>query len=469
MSDHREYLPALESVEAKLRLLPVLLIAIIYLSMIIVPIAVRFSAFKNLLKNLNPHDQHLIVFGGVITVALILWIVVRMAFCISCIKTDSRGITLRGPLKNRLIPWHEIKEVDYRRTKAGSPILIINTMADSIKLNASDFYGYGQAIISIWLRSNKNDIKSFELPSELKAVLEPISDDIPREIDWAPHKAASPKANIKKIAAIIVVFIGGISFLICSSPKDLTFTFIIAALYIFIFSTVIIDILKRACNVRLREDYLEVTTAQGKIYMPWSEVVSAGWNRLTLSVSSKNPKKEVRIPYTPGNRQSEQLMLALIRRMRTAGVPHALSLPVFANKNDLYKPAASNETRGIMKRAFISSLEEPARKRISKLYYAELILVMAGFLLGAVIAFSDAFGFVARFIYARPAAEVRYFVPLVDSMVLGVPLMLGLVLGFDIIFEVMIAPKLAGEYKNIWKEFCKVAPNTKFEKDSCMY
>ena len=78
--------------------------------------------------------------------------------------------------------------------------------------------------------------------------------------------------------------------------------------------------------VRLRLGYIEALTWRGWVYVAWSDVADASWERNYL-VIRYGGKKSVFIPYVVGAEESEKMILGLIRQLRTASTPTAVSIP----------------------------------------------------------------------------------------------------------------------------------------------
>lgn len=103
------------------------------------------------------------------------------------------------------------------------------------------------------------------------------------------------------------------------------------------------------------------------------------------------------------------------------------------------------------RRAFLDSLDKPARAAVRRRRGIEAVLVVAALGSGILIGFTDSLRPITLFLYNRPAMENRFFIT-TESMVVTVPLIIGLLFLVGMLLEA-VEPKVLGQYRDIWREY----------------
>jgi|GEM_PF-1287919 len=448
--DQRLDLPYLESVETRDagRILPILGICAMYSWVI-------FAAIYGCIvyREFMPLEGRI---ATAILLACIGWIALRVLFSFTYFKTDSDGFTMRGPFRRRFIPWIEIQSASVSMTRTKETMLTLITKRDKVRVNARGLGG-GAGIAdcvaaSVWQHLRREGrADGMILPESALRLWDEIPDDVPAEIDWG--KPAS-KGTLFITILMAVFFYGGIIGMANSMGLTIPLLIMCASMALgvtammkMLFSTALCT----ASGARVRRDGIEGDFPFGKRYIPWSQVASAWWSQKNLVIKSVNPRSEIWVPYKLGSRESERLILCIIRYLRSAGNPQAVPLPVLISSDSSYfkKTAFSSQHIEAMKQAFLNTLDEPARRCIKRLGAIQSTLIFFGLALALSVMFTDPVGRLAHIFHASP--DVRYFFWL-HSLIIAVPLIITSTLVFSIASE-LICARFAGPYREIWKEY----------------
>lgn len=393
---------------------------------------------------------------------LVTGIVVKLLCSFLTCKTDTNGLSLRGPIRSAYIPWIDIKEALLKKTLTGSPLLILRTINHTYKIDptstGSSNFGYCM-IASTWQHLRRlGRAGCIELPGKSLSLWQEICDDIPHEIEWGKRPGLVPKlGNIVGISffpAMVAWAWFSFGFRWPANMMPLMLTLPCLALL----KLLAPSILRSARQIRLNEECLEAQLLFARATIFWSRVTSAFWMGHELIIRTESPRQEIRICHVLGKKETEQLILAIIRRLRTAGVPQAVPIPdlVSTDPDALQKPAYTSQGRGQLKWAFINGLEEPVKSQIKKLYYLTFIFTFIGIIFGAAVAMLDISARFARLIFGQ-APDTVFFIPF-SSLPLGVPLIMLNILIFGISAE-FLAGKFSGQYRSTWAEFAKIGRN----------
>jgi len=267
-----------------------------------------------------------------LAVALSLWFVLRGAFGYCYYKTDSGGLTMRGLIRKRFIPWIEIQQAGLRQTRMKNTLLTLRTGSGTIAVDPRGFGGRSSCadhvLASVWQHLRGiGRADGFELPPGAQSFWQEIADDIPQEADWA----RSAKVDTIGGFVCIAMFVGMLAPLWIVMDKNPFMILFLALLTLLVASMVRClfypELFLRAHSVTLRQDYIEARLLWRTVRIPWSEVSLARWVRTAILIQSTNPRREMLIPYEYGSKESELLILAIIRRLRTAGEPQAVVIP----------------------------------------------------------------------------------------------------------------------------------------------
>jgi len=322
--DNRPDLPPLESVEAGSRqILPVLIIMPMTLTPVAVVMILGFLFYRPYL------GTEAWVLSGIL-VLLALWVAGRMLSGFFSYKTDPTGLALGGPLRRAFIPWGEVNEA-YTKEAASEKVIILQATSGRFTIAPHGTAGRQGDLVIASIRQHLGKIGKADritLPAAALSLWDIIPEELPREMDWT-----GPSRLGENIAAafVFLMFGAGLVFMwsdVREKPMSLTLALPYTLAVAFIFRTLLPpSFLRKAVSVVLREDYLEARFVVGKASMMWSEVTSAYWNNEGLVIAGGRPRREIRIPWAMKSDDSSMLILAIIRRLRTAGVPQAVTIP----------------------------------------------------------------------------------------------------------------------------------------------
>jgi len=197
-------------------------------------------------------------------------------------------------------------------------------------------------------------------------------------------------------------------------------------------------------------------TVRGETRILWSEVARAAWKPvggvMGLEIKADNPRRQLRIRLATGLKESEQLFLAIIRRLRAQGYSQPLVLPVMVSDDPsvLDRPTASSGRQTGVQRAYLNTLPEPARRRLSGLWYLQVGLVITGLFIGAVIPIIlDPVARLSWKLHAVGAPGVRFFVT-ISSLPLAVPAIILCSAVFAMLGS-LIGYRWSGPHRKEWR------------------
>lgn len=271
--------------------------------------------------------------GVALLALLVLWVIVRLALGVYSWKTDERGLTMRGPIIRRFVAWGDVEDA-WSGQGTSDLFYHLQTNGGAIRVNVEsrrDAPGLYASIRQHLRRLGRAG--SLDLPENALSLWDVIPDEVPNTIHWTnPHP---PKLWGIIIPGLILVAMA--TGCVWIAVVGAGFAKGIAALGVLVFGSVIWstihDLMRTALSVSLGDDRLEVQTARKSVTIPWSEVVTARWANDAncayggILIAGRNAPDTVSIPYWASDDDSGKLVLAVIRRLRTAGVPQALIIP----------------------------------------------------------------------------------------------------------------------------------------------
>ncbi len=399
--------------------------------------------------------------------ALEAYIVLRIATSVFTLQTNSDALTLQGVFRKRVIFWNDIQSASYRKTRLGCYCLFIETGNRTIKVYPSGIGGSttsGQVIVaSVWQhlrRLNRTD--SIELPSAVKSLWEDVPNDVPQEITWGKSPNLTTKIGAV-IAAIIFPAMAGSAILLCGSAGSILLWLIIASIYLIMgFFLISPEILHKAHKVSVKRDGIEIELALKRLHIPWSEITSSTWlnnsSNGKLNIKSVNPRAEVDISYLPGNKESENLLLAIIRQLRSSSAQIAIPLPSIMTTSDGQLKSCSQESSASLRRAYLATLPKAVSKKLQWLYVLPSFACIAGMAGLFGMLFLEPVGSLSKTVYS--GADILYFFP-----GLCLPLFLSgfacaLLLGFA---GDRLALYLAGKHRSEFTEYISIGSSKKFD------
>ncbi len=396
---------------------------------------------------------------------LVAFIILRALGGYHSMWTDPTGLTLKGVLRHRFIPWIDIERATLRKTRAGYNVLSLWTGRGRVKFNPSGISGSSRSSdalsASVFQHLRRlGRIEGIEISDSMKRIWEPVPEDVPRELDWT---SKSSKGDMVGFAIVTLMLGGGAIGLWFAFPLKfpaflfpLSLTLASAAMIYWLF---IPEAFRKAQIVSVREGYLEANTSLGKAYVPWSEVVGHQFLQGALAFYYGEKRRELRVPFIKGNKDSEDLILAIIRKLRTAGLPQAVAIPdiISRDRSSLYDSSLSSHERSSKLAAFINTLDPQTKKRIMPLWRMHIGATMLGFLCGAASMFTFPLERLAKSLHST--SDTIYFIIPLD-MGFAIPMMLGFALVLALVSD-KIARKRVGSYLEVWNELQKVASGGK--------
>ncbi|MEN6372724.1 MAG: hypothetical protein ABFD64_12020 [Armatimonadota bacterium] len=448
-------LPGLETIEPRDTSIVIIFMLLVFMAVMLTPIvsvAIRYGKF------IDQRGKVLII----ICVALLVWAILRLLSGYYRFKTDANGLTMIGVLHRRFIPWINVKEALITKTKISNYSLVLKTQHGTVKFEPRNW----GLIASTWQHLGRlGRADSMVLPPQALAFWEPVPDDVPQELDWSKKSAAGDIIS----ASVVVLFFGGIAIYLWFSvktlwsPMGLLIIWLTISMFIMLKWLLLPEALHKPWRIRVREDYIEANLPFSKAYIPWSEITSAHFannNSSELIIKYGRRKSEIRIFYMQGKKELEDLVLAIIRKLRaSSGV--AIEMPEFYSRNPeaLYKPAYSSQECQRKVRAFLNTLDPPVRKKVSNLYYAQYLSIFLGCAAAFAVMFGSPFERISRRLHSTP--NMQFFFTGVDMWLF---LATGVVFGTVVIAIInRTGIKMPSPYREAWIELRKVQSQGKLD------
>lgn len=331
MTEQLPDLPGLESVEAGIgRTLP----------LGVVMLAVLFLIVGGALWSLREYREFLgercgFVYGVTAVAAVAsIWVTVGILTGDYHWRTTPDGLFARSILRRRFVRWGEVRQATSRQSALRTvPSYTITASTGKFSIYPGTYSIIG-LYASIWQHLRRvGRADGLILPVEALSIWDRIPDELPSEMDWTD---ARPPLLWPYIA-IPAVFAAGVLWFSATEAMDGRY-FIAVLMILFssilplMFTSMLREIRSSARQVTLHEDRLEAVTPRASIVLPWSEVTNGKWEYDSCSGGFRiliggSGSVQAGIPYRPTSEESSKLILAIIRRLRTAGRPQALPVP----------------------------------------------------------------------------------------------------------------------------------------------
>lgn len=440
-------------------------IAVLSISSMLLPMLALFGyGYWRFHEYFEPGQQALFA----VIPALLLVLLLRWLFTFARIATGLEGVTLAAVLRRKFIPWASVLRASSRQTSLGKTIITLNTNRGPVRLDAGGMSGSSvvtariAASVGQHLRRNgiQNDVSLSE--TDLSFWHE-IGEEIPRETEWRVRK---PKGDIIAVAFIAAMFLVLVIGFGIDGKWDLRSMvpalMIVPAGAVMLAGLLIPEVRDKAYAAAVDDDAVDLDLPFGKRRIPWDCLVRADWHRgILLTWQDGRKKRTVTIPYEMGKTESETLMLAIIRNLR--GLPNPVAMPfpetVKLSPESLRRPVLTSQRRGMVKMAFINTLEPELGRKMTRLYRLNGLSCLLGMIPGLLSVFLDPMGMLSKMLHG---ADARFFFA-PDTMCLGLPMMLGGIVVFGLLGE-WAAGRLAGADRETWEELKKVAPPSRFER-----
>ena len=296
------------------------------------------------------------------------------------------------------------------------------------------------------------------LPPYSLSFWEPVPDDVPHEAEWSGRSVAFGKAA----AVFSVLLYGGFAvavwFWFPLRLPVIVFTIWLSLVSLIILKWILLpDTLHKAWRVSVRDDYLEAHLPFAKAHIPWTEIESAQLITYNLIIKYGSQNSEIRVPYTSGKKESEDMILAIVRNLRTIS-KIAINMPLtyLRNRDALYTPAQTSQHRI---NAFLNTLDPPVKKRISALYYSQFLAILIGCAAAFTAMSTSPLERISRSLHNTP--DTLYFLTSTD-MWLAFPALIIACIVYAIVIN-LIGVKMPSPFRETWKELCKVQHQDKFE------
>ncbi len=188
---------------------------------------------------------------------------------------------------------------------------------------------------SIWQhlrRLGKAD--NLTLPELALTFWDRIPDELPREMDWVNARVSRTWPTVM----LLVVFAGFVlwgAFAAASQGQYIgtVFMSLLAVGMLWGCRSILREAVPYAREARLTDERIDARTGHGAVSISWSDVKCARWrmdantNTVYILIGGGQPYREIAVPYVPFSEDSYKLILAVIRRLRTAGNPQVLTIP----------------------------------------------------------------------------------------------------------------------------------------------
>lgn len=268
-----------------------------------------------------------------LTAGLAVWTLLRLLFAGLYWKTDRRGLTIRGILYHRFIEWTEVEEAQSERTTLRELVYSLRTRKGTViaptRIDGSRKAGQELAASICQHLRHLGKSDSIELPAEALSFWDTIPDDLPREMDWrSPGRMLSPTRIALASALVPATVMAVVTYIACSEPRNWFLCAMMSLMVVPItglFYGEYRNAMRRAFVLSLSDHGFEAVTPGGRLQALWSEVTGASWDRSGFVIRAG--RRQLHVPYVPGDDNNGKLILAVVRRLRTAGQPTAVVIP----------------------------------------------------------------------------------------------------------------------------------------------
>ncbi|MEN6520742.1 MAG: hypothetical protein ABFD46_06270 [Armatimonadota bacterium] len=230
-----------------------------------------------------PHTLIGNIGSAVLATALILFyinFVKRILLEEQYIRSDSFGLTVKRALSKSFIPWSDVEDAWIAQSPGGKPRLTLKHKGKVFSMSGTATLNLGLAA-SIWQYLRQyGKAYNVHITESVRSLWNEIPKSVPKEMDWKPVDAPAG-FNIK--------------------------------------------------SIELRNDQISVDK-NGKLKtIAFSDVTAACWLRVPagvfLYIGSNKKHKRITIPVMLPEADYVRLLLAIVRRLRTAGVPQWVEVP----------------------------------------------------------------------------------------------------------------------------------------------
>lgn len=311
-------LPELESIEARSTsiLMVLLLCGGLYL-----------TANVLLLFQYQHLKQYIPVQGSIMLALMTLtnlWLLIRAALSDYVWQTSEQGLVARGLLRKRLICWHDIRQADSDEPGTSSATIRLSTNDTIFKIPYDEIL-----LASVWQHLRPmGRVDDLHLSSTVLSLWDMFPDELPREMEWRRKTSLHPKVS----GALVLVVFGGLIGLMWCGFHDTGPAIVMSTIVTLMMLPCLLmsfsEAMRPSTRFAVYDDHFEAENGWGSAQVPWSDVVHAEWFKLYIIMRTQNPRRIFWVPFQATDENSCQLILAIIRNLRKASNPQALTIPV---------------------------------------------------------------------------------------------------------------------------------------------
>lgn len=310
---------------------------------------------------------------------LILWVILRLLSGVFHWKADAQGLTMRGPLRRWFIAWQDMEDA-VSAEGTGNLGYRLRVNGSLVHVNVEGGSGSPAVYASIWQHLRRlGRAGDLQLPEAALTFWDRIPDELPKTMEWMNPRPPKMWVTILPILLLVVFLVwAGIAILQGGNWYMKGMVSIAGIGFLAMMCSALHDAARTAGSISITDDRIEARAARGTVVLPWSEIRNAQWAQNTnsgiseLLVSGRSRPDRIAIPHRTSDGESGRLVLAIIRRLRTAGVPQALTIP------EELRAQAGPARLGSQAVDSIALLSEPAEVRLT-LRERLLIMMLPGF------------------------------------------------------------------------------------------
>jgi len=387
--------------------------------------------------------------------SIVIYMISRIILGYCFYETDANGITMRGLIRRRFVPWMDIEGAEVCTSRIGTVFLLLKIKGRVVRIAPSDTgSSRGDCLIaSVWQHLRHfGRADGIELTETALSLWQPIPDDVPIEMEWG--KSPSSKAYVSFYCGMLFF---GFLLLACfifaaQSIGMILMLWPVVIAFPFLLRRIVNDELNRGYKISVEKGGLEACTLFGIRYIPWSSVSYAGWQiyggQQCLVVRSAN-RYAIHLPTLDYSPERDRLTTAVIRHLRKAGVPQAITLPSSFEYSRKSTKVAAGSGRSQIRRqlVYIRSLPEPARSRIHRLYNLDIGVTLSGIIVGILIPVTDVLGRLCVLLHTT--SDTRYVLH-GQTFIASVIMFFVFLSGFGSI-GTLTGSRLAGDYGEEWE------------------
>jgi hypothetical protein len=251
----------------------------------------------------------------------------RWLFSMNIIETCPDFLTFRGPVRRRVIPWESVLQASILPWPLGYTRLAIHTSEGVFKAYSIGRIPAARIRASVWQHLHGRGMETGLEPGDIElGFWEEVGDSIPPSPEWRGRGARVDAAGT---AAIGAAFLAGAVYLASlhhSSSGSLIFMSTGALISGFEGLIMAEKGFSTAFAARVEVEGLRVSLLRGPLTIPWDKVIQVYWNRGLEITWLDGRDHTITVPYELGKAESQILLLAVIRRLRTSAHPQALPL-----------------------------------------------------------------------------------------------------------------------------------------------